>query len=121
MTQSIQQWLQVAGIMIEIVGIFVFAREWWLGYMHQMALVQLNTKMLDVERIAHGKEMTDFGASGTEYLVGMIRNAIGGNPESLIAVENKVMKRRRRIMLCGVGLVLAGLSLQLIGSWPLRT
>jgi hypothetical protein len=102
-----QQWFSVAGLVLELVGFLLIAREWYHGF-SQMAVLRQQRVQEDYVRTRRAQGLPYEDTS--EGDASMWRNT---------QRENRIDNRRRaRIFFWGAGLVVLGVVFQVLGSWP---
>jgi len=103
-----QQWLSVAGYILEICGFLLIAREWY----HVFKLDELQRR----NRIHEDYERTSAEYSGREYQdPSRADHTMWREFQRLL---NRDIRYRRRLFFAGAFLVISGALLQLLGSWP---
>ena len=101
-----QQWFSVAGLILDICGFLLIAREWWHAYQHNI-LMRDNAVETDFILTRDGE---DAAKSQREADASMWRNTIRES-----RIDNA---RRKKLFVLGVFLVIVGFIGQMIGSLP---
>jgi hypothetical protein len=115
-----QAWLQVAGLVFDILGVGLIAWEWILAQRAERGL-----RALEQEREQAQKSLDELratGALGPDSLQPFI-TALHDSDRRLVEHRRRVMRRwfehrRYRAIYAGMLLVLVGFILQLMGTWP---
>lgn len=119
-----QQWLQVIGLVFDGLGFALIALEWYRGFLEMRTKVTLVARNMErAEKIRLKNELkTTLATAG----VGEI-GPLYGDDEALAEMADHVFemnqvdlfrKRRLSLFFAGVAAFLAGMVLQLAGTWP---
>ena len=101
-----QQWFSVVGLIFDVTGFLVIAKEWWHVYQHSILLRQ--------DAVEKDYVRTTKGIKATEE----IRDAHASMWRNTQRENQKDNQYRKRMFLIGAGLVVFGFFGQLIGSLP---
>ena len=113
----IQQWLTVAGIVLDFAGFMLLLREWWLAFFNEGRQMQL-AEQLDRARALRDLRNRSMG-SGRNPFEQLDRMQDDSTVRNARAEHHAAMSARRGVFLLATALVVAGFLLQLAGAWPL--
>jgi hypothetical protein len=103
-----QQWLSVGGLVLDVIGFLLIAREWYHVFLHSVLMRQVRVEEdYNRTRAAERGEAYD---DPTEADASMWRNTQRENLR-----DNQ---HRAQLFYIGTTLVVLGFFLQLLGSWP---
>src|SRR5262249_44628879 len=103
-----QQWLSVAGLILDIAGVMIILREWWLGH----------------EQATNEAAQRRYADAAKDALVDVTRDkshSVGRALEEIVAAGSqiKTLSYIRPILVkAGATLILFGFFMQLAGAWP---
>jgi hypothetical protein len=101
-----QQWFSVVGLVMDICGFLLIAKEWWHVFQHSIALRQSAVE-------------ADFDLATKGVKAARKRVAADASMWRNTQFENeKDNSFRRSTFIVGAALVILGFIGQLIGSWP---
>jgi hypothetical protein len=101
-----QQWFSVAGLLLDVCGFLLIAREWWHVFEHSILLRQAAVHVDYIQTV----EGDEAAKKQREADASMWRNTQREN--------RKDNERRKRLFVRGMVLVVLGFIGQLIGSLP---
>jgi len=103
-----QQWFSIIGLVLDVVGFLIIAKEWHDSFLHNVFIRQ-DAVQRDYERTTAAAKDAPYN-DPTEADASMWRNTQREN-----ILDNR---RRARLFFSGLALVVLGFLGQVIGSWP---
>lgn len=119
-----QQWLQIIGLVLDGVGFSLIALEWYRGYREMRKKVSLVTRNMErAEKIRlHNEIKQAIGMAGVGEVEALYKDdkALAEMAEHAFEIDqvDRFAKTHARLFFAGVVAFLAGMVLQLAGSWP---
>jgi hypothetical protein len=119
-----QQWLQIFGLVFDGVGFGLIALEWYRGYREMRKKVDLVTRNMErAEKIRlrdHIKQAIGMAGVGEVEALYKDDKALAEMAEHAFEIDqvDRFARTHARLFLAGVVAFLAGMALQLAGSWP---
>lgn len=112
-----QAWLQVAGLVLDVLGFALIAWEWMLAQKSERAILALEASQA---RAAEGRAHLARSADPSmqrhlEAVAEMDRRRTG---HGIADTRTSFGRRRHGAVYVGMAAVLAGFVLQLLGAWP---
>jgi hypothetical protein len=109
-----QQWLQIIGLIFDGVGFGLIALEWYRGYREMRKKVDLVTRNMERAEKIRLRDHIEVEAlyKDDKTLAEMAEHAFE------IDQVDRFAKTHARLFFAGVVAFLAGMVLQLAGSWP---
>ena len=105
-----QQWFSVVGLLADVIGFMMIAREWYKA----MALYRFNRE-LEISEIRERVIAREQGKSRTPYEEDEDNPSLPKHMEQALEYE---LEERTGLFWWGMVLVIVGFVLQVFGSWP---
>jgi len=103
-----QQWWSVIGLLAELIGFLLVAREWY----HVFKLDELGRR----NRIEEDYERVRAEAQGKEWVSPSSKDYT--HAKDFDRMLTRDIKYRSRLFFGGAVLIVLGMILQMVGSWP---
>lgn len=117
MDQTTQDWLTVAGLILDVLGFMLLLREWWIAFLSDAAL------MAHEEQLDRQRKLRAFAATTANDTMRQHMTRAGEMQDDMAIRQARndrrsaQASRRRWFMASGI-LIFAGFLLQLIGALP---
>lgn len=120
------QWINVAGIIGNTLGVSVVALEWRASMYDGLSRLELEQDLLGLARGIPSQREHGIAPRAKKLLDSVDLESIASNDaefrgfmQTLMILDGvERLDRRRRIFMVGFGLIIAGCLTQLLGAWP---
>lgn len=120
------QWLNVAGIIANTIGVAIVALEWRTSMYDGLSRLEIEQDLLGLTQGVEPRREHEISPRAKRLLDMVDLESIATDTARfkdfmqglLILDATERLNRRRRIFMMGFGLIIAGCLTQLLGAWP---
>jgi uncharacterized membrane protein len=110
-----QQWLTVAGLVLDFAGFMLVLREWWLAFFNERRQIEMEEQLERARNVRNLRPRAPGEANPFERLERMQDDQALRTARQL---HRAAMSARRATFALSIALIVAGFVLQLAGAWP---
>ena len=110
-----QQWLTIAGLVLDFSGFMLVLREWWLAFFNERRQIEMEEQL---ERMRAMRNLRPRASAETNPFERLERMQDDQALRTARQLHRTAMSARRATFLLSVALIVAGFVLQLAGAWP---